>query len=279
MRSPEEMQSLILKIANEDERIRAVTLGGSRANSDCPADIYQDFDIVFYVKDVDPFWDNMPWIKKNFGSPLLIQKPESMKLIAPDNNGNFVYLMLFPDGNRIDLCITAHSYESNGEPVILLLDKDGSFPEIKIRKDYWYVQKPDSKLFRDCCNEFHWCLNNVAKGIAREELSYAMEQLNHYVRDMLLLMLDWFIGAQHDFKISTGKNGKYYKKLLPTALYDRFCKSYSDAKFSNIWNAAFEALALFGSAARTVAAELHFAYDEAEEHGIEQYMKAVRAAL
>lgn len=58
MRTPEEMLTLILNVAKEDERIRAVSMGGSRANKDCPVDVYQDFDIVFFVKDVAPFWDN-----------------------------------------------------------------------------------------------------------------------------------------------------------------------------------------------------------------------------
>ena len=40
MRTPEEILALILRIAREDERIRAVTMGGSRANQDCPAAIY-----------------------------------------------------------------------------------------------------------------------------------------------------------------------------------------------------------------------------------------------
>ena len=40
MRTPEEMLTLILNVAKEDERIRAVSMGGSRANKDCPVDVY-----------------------------------------------------------------------------------------------------------------------------------------------------------------------------------------------------------------------------------------------
>lgn len=190
MRTPEQMIDLVLGIAKEDERIRAVTMGGSRANKDCPADVYQDFDIAFFANDVEPFWDNMEWIEERFGTPSLIQKPESMELIPPYNDGNYCYLMIFPDGNRIDLNITSEKYRDDGEPMLLLLDKDGTFPNIQISEDYWYIKRPTQKIFADCCNNFHWCLNNVAKGIARDELSYAMEMQNHYVRDMLILMLE-----------------------------------------------------------------------------------------
>ena len=277
MRTPEEMINLVLKTAKEDESIRAVTMCGSRANKDCPPDVYQDFDIVYYVEDVGPFWDNMDWIREKFGMPSLVQKPESMGLIPPENNGNYCYLMIFPDGNRIDLNITSQKYVDYGEPMLLLLDKDGTFPQIQVAEDYWYIKRPTQKYFSDCCNEFHWCLNNVAKGIARDELSYAMEMLNHCVRDMLILMLEWYVGTNYDFKVSTGKNGKYFKNYLPEDIYKRFQATYSDADYDNMWKAAFEMLYLFGEVARMVAAELEFTYDEGEEKGIEGYMELVKA--
>lgn len=279
MRTPKEMLDLILSIAGEDDRIRAVTMGGSRANQDCPVDIYQDFDICFYVEDVTPFWDNEEWIAEKFGKPSLMQKPESMELIPPDGDGKFVYLMIFPDGNRIDLCITAEKYEDDGEPMILLLDKDDTFPKIQIAEDYWYIARPTEKKFADCCNEFHWCLNNVAKGIARDELSYTMEMLNDCVRSMLVLMLEWYVGVDYDFRVSVGKSGKYFKKYLPENVYTRFQATYPNADPVNMWKAAFEMLHLFGDVAREVAGKLDFTYNETEEKGIENYMMQVRDNL
>ena len=49
MRTEQEMMDLILNIANADERIRGVMLGGSRANTSVPKDCYQDYDISFAV--------------------------------------------------------------------------------------------------------------------------------------------------------------------------------------------------------------------------------------
>ena len=275
MRTPEEMFDLILSVAKEDERIRAVTMAGSRANKDCPVDVYQDFDIAFFVKDVAPFWDNEEWIAEKFGKPSLLQKPESMELIPPDNDGNYMYLMIFPDGNRIDLQFTSWPYDDDGEPMILLLDKDGTFPKIQIAEDHWYIKRPTAKQFADCCNEFHWCLNNVAKGIAREEVAYVMMMLG-FVREMLIMMLEWYAGMNHDFKISTGKCGKYFKKYLPETIYERFKDTYPNAETDSMWKATFEMLYLFGDVAREVAAKLEFTYDDLEEQGIENYMKQVK---
>lgn len=275
MRTPEEILKLVLNISNEDDNIRAVLMTGSRANPDCPVDIYQDFDIVYFVKDIKPYWDNDAWIEDKFGKPAFMQKPESMSLIPPDNNGNYAYLMMFPDGNRIDLQITKETYVDDGEPAILLLDKDGTFPELNVAKDYWYIEKPNQKFFSDCCNEFHWCLNNVAKGIAREELSYAMEQFQN-VRDMLMKMLEWYIGVNNDFAVSAGKSGKYFKKFLPKDIYLKFTKTYSDADYEHMWNASFEMLYLFDDVAKVVAEQMSFFYNEDEAAGIERYMKKVK---
>lgn len=55
MRTEEEMFQMILEIAKQDERIRAVYLNGSRTNPNVKKDEYQDFDIVYVVNDVIPF--------------------------------------------------------------------------------------------------------------------------------------------------------------------------------------------------------------------------------
>lgn len=48
MRTSEEMFRLILDVAREDDRIRAVVLSGSRADPEVPRDRYQDYDILIW---------------------------------------------------------------------------------------------------------------------------------------------------------------------------------------------------------------------------------------
>ena len=49
MRSEEEMMHLILQVAKDDERVRAVYLNGSRTNPNAPKDRFQDYDVVYVV--------------------------------------------------------------------------------------------------------------------------------------------------------------------------------------------------------------------------------------
>ncbi len=275
-RTEREMFDLIIQTAKDDERIRGVIMLGSRADVHAPRDIYQDYDIVYFVNDVAPFWNNTAWLEEKFGRISLLQTPKIMKLIPPDNDGSFVFLTIFEDGNRIDLEITSDPYVDDGEPAVVLLDKTGELADIKPRDDFWFIKPPTKELFRNCCNEFHWCLNNVAKGIARDELPYAMEMFNHYVRDMLNLMTDWYIGAANDFNVSAGKKGKYFQKYLPEKLYKMYAATYSDSNYENFWSAVFTACDLFRILAERVADKFGYAYDMTEDRNITDYMTKVK---
>ena len=95
MRSEKEMMDLVLSLAEQDERIRIVTLEGSRANINIPKDEFQDYDITYFVSDIEPFISNDDWLNQ-FGNIIMMQKPEDMELFPPEEKG-FSYLMLFDD--------------------------------------------------------------------------------------------------------------------------------------------------------------------------------------
>ncbi|MBD5129780.1 MAG: aminoglycoside 6-adenylyltransferase [Ruminococcaceae bacterium] len=275
-RTEREMLDLIINTAKEDDRILGVMMNGSRADVHVEKDIYRDYDIVYFVKDVAPFWNNTAWLEEKFGKIAVLQTPETGTLLPPDNNGDFVFLTIFEDGNRIDLSITSSPYIDDGEPAIVLLDKTGELSGIKPRDDFWFVKLPTEKLFRDCCNEFWWCLNNVAKGIARDELPYAMEMFNHYVRDMLNQMTDWYIGVNHDFKVSAGKMGKNYKRYLPEELYKMYAATYSDSGYAHLWTAVFTGCELFRTMAKSVAERFGYVYNISEDENMTEYMLKVK---
>lgn len=55
MRSEKQMYDVILDFAKGDDRIRMVTLEGSRTNIHIPPDEFQDYDITFFVTDLESF--------------------------------------------------------------------------------------------------------------------------------------------------------------------------------------------------------------------------------
>src|SRR5215831_10196926 len=106
MRDGAEIKQLVLDIAERDNRVRAVLLNGSRANDRIQPDKYQDFDIVFIVTSLQSFICDHNWIAI-FGENLIRQLPDEMSIEdgVRKNSIDFHYLMLFKDGNRIDLTL------------------------------------------------------------------------------------------------------------------------------------------------------------------------------
>mgnify|MGYP000282039259 CR=1 FL=1 len=70
MRSEKEMLDLIIKTAEEDPRVRAAYLEGSRVNPNVPKDIFQDYDVVYVVNETKSFREDRQWIDR-FGERLL----------------------------------------------------------------------------------------------------------------------------------------------------------------------------------------------------------------
>lgn len=283
MRSEQEMFDLILSVAKEDERVRAVFLGGSRTNPNVEKDIYQDYDIVYVVTETKSFLDNKGWIAI-FGDIAIVQEPDLVDMafdIKHDFNSSYTWLMLFKDGNRIDLGIKIKEealldYMSN-KLTIPLLDKDNCLPQIPPPTDegYW-IKKPTELQYTSCCNEFWWCLNNVAKGIARDELPYTMWMFNVVVRDMLVKMIEWYIGVNTDFSVSSGKMGKFFKKYLPNELYEMYSKTYSDSDYNNLWSAVFKACELFRTTALAVSEHFGYNYNQSEDTNMREYLVKVK---
>src|SRR5262245_40858240 len=195
MRSEQEILELIINTARGDERIRAVVLNGSRANPKARRDIFQDFDVVYLVKDVALFTNDHTWIDR-FGGRMILQMPEAMGDPPPAGDGRFSYLMQFADGNRIDLTLlpVAGFREFKRDSLsLLLLDKDGLVEPFQPPDESDYLPKPpDAKAFFDCCNEFWWVCLYVAKGLWREEIIYAKHMHERVVRGQLQKMLVWY---------------------------------------------------------------------------------------
>jgi aminoglycoside 6-adenylyltransferase len=63
------------------------------------------------------------------------------------------------------------------------LNKDDILPSIPAPSDidYW-VKKPTESIYLSCCNDFWWCLQNVGKGIWRDELTYAKQMFEYVIR-------------------------------------------------------------------------------------------------
>lgn len=280
LRTEEEMYSMLLQIAEEDDRIRAVYMNGSRTNQNVPKDIFQDYDVVYVVTDTRSFIDDKEWIK-NFGEIWFMQYPDEHPDFPSDKANFYGWLMQFTDGNRIDLHVESmgHAKEHIMDDKLcrILLDKDNILPDIPEATDEnYYVKKPTSEQFLCTCNEFWWCLNNVAKGLWREEILYVQDMINFVVRKQLESVLSWKIGIKSDFSVSVGKSAKYMYKWLKREEYDEYLFTYALGNVEDCWRAVFKMTGLFSVVAKNVAEEFGYAYNIKEEKACIDFLKVVR---
>lgn len=278
MRDKNEMFKLIKDTALGDDRIRAALLCGSRADRAAQQDRYQDYDVVYVITETEPFYDNKDWLEMHFGTVLIMQQPEKMTLIPPEGDGRYIYLAIFEDGVRVDLCFCT-SYDASSEPSVVLVDKDGIYQDAPVGKSYWLIERPTQTLFSDCSNEFWWCLNNAAKGIMRDEVPYVMRMLNEAVRDMLDQMTCWYIGCKNGFSVSAGKMGKYFKRYLPENLYRSYLKTYPGTGADELWRGLYAMCDLFSGLAAEVSAELGLVYNSEEETAMRNYLDGIRSGI
>ena len=280
MRSGDEIKKLIVDIAKSDNRIKAVLLNGSRTNSKVLTDKYQDFDIVYIVNDLESFVSDHRWTNI-LGDKIIWQLPDEMTFEEDDKDEepiDFHYLMLFKDGNRIDLTLCPIKKIQAGfqadSLTVVWLDKDNIFSNISEPNDFDYlIKKPTENFFLDTCNEFWWVSTYVSKGLCRNEITYAKEMLETVVRPIFMKIIEWHIGAETHFSVSFGKSGKFMTQYLSSTQYDKILSTYSDYQIENNWKSLFDMTELFGQFARAVAEKLYFQYNFNEEQNVTMYLK------
>lgn len=286
MRSKLVMLDLIMSVAKNDSRILAVYMNGSRVNKQIKEDIFQDYDVVYVVENTQPFIADKTWIDL-FGERLYMQYPdENAEELGFDNNVDKTYgwLMQFKDGNRLDLHVSTFDYAiidiANDSLVEILLDKQELLPKIPPSSDVnYHVKKPSDIKYASVCNEFWWCLNNVAKGCFREEWTYVQDMLNFNVRPQLFTMLSWYVGIQTNFKCSVGKSGKYLNQWLEQPLWNAYLRTFPRCEVNEIWDAVFLMCDLMDEIAKEVAVHLQFCYDIKEAEASRNYLEHVQTLL
>lgn len=274
------MYQLILETAEKDRRILAVYMNGSRTNENVPKDIFQDYDIVFVVSETAEFIKDKEWIEQ-FGEILYMQYPDESPDYPSDKENFYGWLIQFADGNRLDLHVETikHVREHIGDDKLckILLDKNTILPDVNesTDKDYW-VKKPTKEQYLCVCNEFWWCLNNVAKGLWREEMPYVQDMVNYHVRKQLEKMLSWKVGTLTNFSVSIGKSGKYMYRWINKQEWEIYLSTYFTGRISEAWEAVMTMCDLFEQVALYVGDKLEYQYNELEGKNARSFLEHVR---
>lgn len=283
MRSEQEMMKMLFDFAVNDDRVRLVTLEGSRTNKNIPPDQFQDYDISYFVTEMDSFKENDQWLDL-FGNRIMMQKPEDMELFPSELGNWFSYLIHFEDGNKVDLTLIPinelDDYFTNSDGLVeVRLDKDARIKNEVIADDrqYW-IKRPTAKEFDDCCNEFWMVSTYVVKGLARKEILFAIDHLNEIARPNLLRMMAWQIGSEHGYTFSVGKNYKFINRYLPNEEWETLLSTYSENGYKEMWKSLLTCYELFRKYSKAVSKSLCYKYPDYDE-AISKYTENIYSTL
>ena len=267
MRSETEMLDVILKTA-ETLQVEAVAMSGSRTNPKTPKDEFQDYDAIYVVDDLDNLTSDLSWLDQ-FGKRILEQE---VRL-----GHRRLFLMLFEDGNRIDLtlCSKVHIKEwvESEADFMVLEDPKGLFvPHPSTPQRYW--TSPASAIeFEKACNEFWWVSAYVVKGICRTQLIYATDHLYGICQQELLKVLAWQVASDRG-AVDIGKNCKYLFNYLPTEKEKEFSSLLDFASLDKIIQSLLATMQLFHREAQRLAQKLGFDYDKEVAEKMIEYAEA-----
>ncbi|HEO4433703.1 TPA: aminoglycoside 6-adenylyltransferase [Streptococcus agalactiae] len=234
MRDEQEIYNLVLNIANQDKRIEAVLLNGSRANPNVPKDDFQDYDIVFVTNFIEDIISDTNYHKK-FGDILIMQKPNEFRNKTEYNC--FAYLMQFQDLTRIDLRLIKPEFlEDYLDDAFskVLLDKKNKYLDYNFERSSLYETKQLSEdEINKILNEIYWVSTYVVKGIVRNDIIYSEFMISNPIKNAFIKLLKQKILIEKELdSLSFGKLDKDILQYITDK--DQLLKIFSNKSLKDI---------------------------------------------
>ena len=255
MRTETEILDILIKTA-KNLKVKAVAMSGSRTNQNAPKDEFQDYDVVYVVDDFDNLMSDLSWLDY-FGKRIIEQE------VVLDHRR--LYLMLFEDGNRIDLtlCPKEHIKEwvDSEAGFTVLEDPEHLFEPYSQNLERYWTSPATETNFVKSCNEFWWVSAYVVKGICRKQVIYATDHLYGICQQELLKILAWQVASDRG-KVDIGKNYKYLFQYLPAEKEKELSNLLDFSSLDKITQSLFATMQLFHQEAQSFAQKLGFDYDK-----------------
>ena len=255
MRTETKMLDVILKTA-ETLQVEAVAMSGSRTDTKASKDEFQDYDVVYVVENLDKLITDLSWLDQ-FGKRIIEQEVGLGQ--------RRLCLMLFEDGNRIDLTLCPKDYIQewidSEAGFTVLEDLEHLFEPYSPNIERYWTNSATEKDFEKVCNEFWWVSAYVVKGICRKQVIYATDHLYGICQQELLKVLAWKVSSDRG-KVDIGKNYKYLFNYLPVEKEKEFSALLDFSSIEKLTQSLFATMQLFHREAQILAQKMGFAYDK-----------------
>ncbi|RSI62853.1 Aminoglycoside 6-adenylyltransferase [Streptococcus mitis] len=266
MRTETEMLDVILQTA-KTLQVKAVAMSGSRTCPKALKDEFQDYDVVYIVDDLYNLMSDLSWLDQ-FGKRIIEQE------VALDHRR--LNLMLFEDGNRIDLtlCPKEHIKEwvDSEAGFTVLEDPEHLFEPYSQNLERYWTSPATETNFVESCNEFWWVSAYVVKGICRKQVIHATDHLYGICQQELLKVLAWQVASDRG-RVDVGKNYKYLFNYLPAEKEMEFSNLLDFSSIDKITQSLFATMQLLHREAQSLAQKMGFDYDMKVAEKMIEYAK------
>jgi len=272
----EQLLNSILSWAQSNDDIRAMLLTSSLVNPVAPVDELSDLDIEFVVQDLPAFLQDDSWLA-SFGDVIAV-------IVENEDVFDGIHAMrmvFYEDYSKVDFKLFSipNFLEEAAKPELpedwdvgykILIDKDGLTANMHPPTyEATRIKKPSNERFQVKMLDFWWDMVYVAKCLLRDELFYAKYVSEEVMRfNNLQVILEWYIGMQHDWKITTNKKGRLFKKYLSPEMWQKAEATFSGSDIEDNWRALFAYVDLGSEIGPLIAKELEYEYPIALEQKI-----------
>ena len=252
-RSQEQMLDVILQTA-KTLQVKAVAMSGSRTCPKALKDEFQDYDVVYIVDDLYNLMSDLSWLNK-FGKRIIEQEVSL--------GHRRLYLMLFEDGNRIDLTLCPkediNEWVDSEACFTVLVDDKGLFESYSPSPQRFWIHPASETDFKKACNEFWWVSAYVVKGICRHQVIYATDHLYGICQQELLKLLAWQVAADKG-TVDVGKNYKCLFNYMSAEKEKEFSNLLDFSSVEKLTHSLFATMDLFHREAQILAQKMGFDY-------------------
>ena len=284
MKVREEKLKSIIEWSDKNEDVRVLLLTSSLVNPLAPVDELSDLDIEFIFQNNTNYISDKSWTL-NFGNPIaMIEEDESCF-----DGKHAMKMVLYEDGIKADFKLYSKSnfIEETEQKKLpedwdigykILIDKDGITNQmLKPTYQTSIIKRPSQKKFQNLINDFWWDTTYVAKCLARDEIFYAKFMSETVIRTGYLIpLIEWHIASEYNWKITTNKYGRLFKKYLKQEMWTKIEQTFSGSDIKENWTALFSMTDLVSEIGTELSKKLEYKYPDKLENDIRKYLSGLK---
>jgi aminoglycoside 6-adenylyltransferase len=89
-------------------------------------------------------------------------------------------------------------------------------------------------------------------------------------------VIEWHIGLQYQWHVSTNRHGRFFEKYLDPENWDKLQATFAGHGMEESWDALFATTKLFSQLAKAIAKELDYFYPHKTDDEISAYLGKIK---